>query len=97
MAVEIGIQYSGTPISFISHLPTLFTNPDEKIKLTASTLPINSVARLPSKYENTNPHTMPSGIPLIKKQRILNGAGTKGKINKPIAEKEIKPIMPVAR
>lgn len=73
-----GIQKSETPLSN-NHLPTVFTKPDANMKLAQSPAPINSVNRLPSKKLNTNPHTIPSGIPLAKRNKNLIFSGTTAK------------------
>ena len=46
--VKKGIQFSVTAKDCISQVPTDLTKPEEKTKLAASTLPINSVNLRPS-------------------------------------------------
>ena len=76
-----GIQYSDVPQSRIRYAPTDRHRPAEKIKLTANDAPSTSVIRLPSKYPNTIPHTMPNGKPLKKRNIKLYGFGVMAKNN----------------
>src|SRR5579862_5074703 len=54
-----------------SDFATVLTNPEEKIKLTASAAPMKSVAFRPSTYEKTIPQIIPSGKPLTNMKAIL--------------------------
>ena len=67
------------PAWSISSLPTVFTAPDETMKLAQTTAPSTSEVRRPSMNPNTRPQIMPSGRPLRNIAATFQGAGMMAK------------------
>ncbi len=94
--VKKGIHHSETPLLLISHLPALLTIPEEKIKLTLSPAPMNSVCLRPSRKLKTSPQTIPRGRPLRKRAKILRGTGSIAKRKRAISDSAIRARMAMA-